>query len=167
MPSAPSTSTPLEASARFLRSVEFCARRDRRGVQAGFCRLSRARFSASAWVSTASSRIAFTLVATVRAETLPLQMKTNRSSGPDTPNSTATLRRARTVRGVEMPRPTLRSSRASWSRPAAESSALVIRLKYERIFWRAPGVFTMLSQSRLGFALFCVMISTRSPIWSS
>ena len=92
-------------------------------------RLARARFSASAWESEAPSRIALTFAATMRADDLPLATATNRSSGVANPRSGATFERARTVRGVEMPRPTLRISRASESRPRAESSAFVILLK--------------------------------------
>ena len=68
---------------------------------------------------------------------------------------------------LEMPRPCLRISRVSLSRPNWRSSERLILEKYERIFERALGVFTRLSQSREGLALFCVRISTRSPSCSS
>ena len=63
-----------------------------------------------------------------------------------------------------MPYPCLRISRPRMSRPAARSSLRETFEKYERILLRAEGVFTSLSQSREGVALFCVRISTRSPV---
>ena len=68
---------------------------------------------------------------------------------------------------LEMPRPCLRISRVSLSRPFCKSSPRLTLLKYERILLRALGVFTRFSQSREGLALFCVRISTRSPSCSS
>ena len=62
-----------------------------------------------------------------------------------------------------MPSPCLRISRVSLSRPSCRSSERLTFEKYERILLRAEGVFTMVSQSREGLALFCVRISTRSP----
>ena len=71
---------------------------------------------------------------------------------------------ARLAWAFEMPMPCLRISRASLSWPSWRSSLRLTREKWARIFDRADGVRTMFSHPREGLALFCVRISTRSPV---
>ena len=114
-----------------------------------------------------STRILSRRLATCWALSLPVPMCTSMSSGSLNPMASATVRRARVDWALEMPRPCLRISRVSLSRPNCRSSERVTLEKYERILLRALGVFTTLSQSREGPADFWVRISTRSPTCSS
>ena len=54
----------------------------------------------------------------------------------------ATIFMARIALALEMPRPCLRISRVSLSRPSCKSSLRLTLLKYERILLRALGVLT-------------------------
>jgi len=123
--------------------------------------------SAFTGVPVSAERSLISFVTTCFALDRPPPMDASRSSADCMFISLAAASSALGIPWLPRPRPFLRSTLRSSSRPDCRSSSRLILEKNERILLRAEEVLTMFIQSREGVPVLDVRISTRSPIWSS